>query len=598
MTASTIIASLLVLSGAVLMSAAILQGGKADSVVPPGLRRRWRTMIALMALFLAGYLFFVFVLVERIRFPIELVAGLVFMGGAFFVFIVIDLSRVTIAKIQSSATGLEKAEQTLREKERFLRAIIDTEPECVKLIARDGSLITMNPAGLAMLQAGSLDKVKGKPIYSSVVPEHRAAFRKLTENVFSGISGELEFMVTGLKGRKLWLETHAVPLRNEKDEIMALLGITRDITRRKAAEDALRESERRLHSMASAALDAVILIDNDGNTTFWNQAAEKMFGYSSEEVLGRDLHSFIMPRRYAGDFEKGFGAFRPTGEGKFIGKIYEIEAKRKDGTEFPAELSLAALTLKDRWSAVGIVRDISRRKLMEKNLEESNRELEQFAYAASHDLRSPIISLAAGLKLFKRRNIGELDPESLKLIDGALGSAFRMQNLITGLLAYARLGVAGAEKASAPVDLTEVLDAVEDGLKVDCERAGCTIVRDTLPKMVNGDPTMMIRLFQNLISNSIKFSGKEPPRIEISAVRKDHEWLFSVKDNGIGIPQGHHERIFGLFQRVSAGAQYEGTGIGLAICKRIVERMGGRIWVESEPGKGSTFYFTVPAAPG
>ncbi len=227
------------------------------------------------------------------------------------------------------------------------------------------------------------------------------------------------------------------------------------------------------------------------------------------------------------------------------------------------------------------------------DLERKNRELEQFAYLASHDLKSPVIALAADLKMLEKRNREKMDRESAELLEGALNSALRLQNLIADLLAYARLGSAAHEKAMGLINLTEILNVVLDSIRIDCERAGCAIVRGELPR-VAADPTQMIQLFQNLLSNSIKFRGKEPPRIEIRAVRSGLDWLFSVRDNGIGIPPEHHEKIFELFHRVSKG-EYEGTGIGLSICKRIVESHGGRIWVESEPGNGSTFYFTIPA---
>ncbi|MDA8090014.1 MAG: ATP-binding protein [Nitrospiraceae bacterium] len=228
------------------------------------------------------------------------------------------------------------------------------------------------------------------------------------------------------------------------------------------------------------------------------------------------------------------------------------------------------------------------------DLERKNRELEQFAYMASHDLRSPVIAIAADLKMFIKRNRAKMDQESINLIEGSLSSAFRMQNLIADLLTYARLGATPQERLRGSINLTEILNVAVDSIKIDCTKAGCSIVRDELPR-VAADPAQMIQLFQNLLSNAIKFRGKEPPRIEVRAMRRNMEWLFSVKDNGIGIPLEHQEKIFELFHRVSKG-EYEGTGIGLSICKRIVERHGGRIWVESEPGKGSTFYFTIPAS--
>ena len=607
MTALTVITSLLILFGATLMFASILLGKKTGGFVPPEFRRRWRTLITFMFFFMAGYFFFIFVFVKRLVFPIELITGLLFIGGAFFVFIVINLSRDTIVKIQSTAGELEKAENALRENERFLRTVINTEPECVKLVARDGSLIEMNPAGLAMLEADSLDIIKGKIIYQSIVPEHRDAFRKLTEDVFSGKSGNLEFMVTGLKGRKLWLETHAVPLRNDRGEIIALLGITRDVTRRKLAEDALRESEHSYRTLAANLPGIVyrVLLREGGRMVFFNDMITQLTGYKPEELTSGKVCS-LDQLIIEGDRKRVTAGIE---EAISQNRSFQVEymLRHKDGNIRNFIERGRPVRGKDGNPVYidGVTLDITELKRTEEQLrkstielERSNRELEHFAYMASHDLRSPIIALSADLKMFEKHNRRKIDPESLKLIDGALSSAFRMQSLITDLLTYARLGAAAPEKAIGTINLADILNVVLDSIKMDCERARCTIIREELPR-VQADPTQMIQLFQNLLSNSIKFKGKELPRIEIRAERKETEWLFSIKDNGIGIPSEQSERIFELFQRASRGAEYEGTGIGLAICKRIVERLGGRIWVESELGKGSKFYFTIPfSTPG
>ena len=607
MTALTVITSLLILFGATLMFASILLGKKIGGFVPPEFRRRWRTLITFMFFFMAGYFFFIFVFVKRLVFPIELITGLLFIGGAFFVFIVINRSRDTIVKIQSTAGELEKAENALRENERFLRTVINTEPECVKLVARDGSLIEMNPAGLAMLEADSLDIIKGKIIYQSIVPEHRDAFRKLTEDVFSGKSGNLEFMVTGLKGRKLWLETHAVPLRNDRGEIIALLGITRDVTRRKLAEDALRESEHSYRTLAANLPGIVyrVLLREGGRMVFFNDMITQLTGYKPEELTSGKVCS-LDQLIIEGDRKRVTAGIE---EAISQNRSFQVEymLRHKDGNIRNFIERGRPVRGKDGKPVYidGVTLDITELKRTEEQLrkstielERSNRELEHFAYMASHDLRSPIIALSADLKMFEKHNRRKIDPESLKLIDGALSSAFRMQSLITDLLTYARLGAAAPEKAIGTINLADILNVVLDSIKMDCERARCTIIREELPR-VQADPTQMIQLFQNLLSNSIKFKGKELPRIEIRAERKETEWLFSIKDNGIGIPSEQSERIFELFQRASRGAEYEGTGIGLAICKRIVERLGGRIWVESELGKGSKFYFTIPfSTPG
>ena len=222
----------------------------------------------------------------------------------------------------------------------------------------------------------------------------------------------------------------------------------------------------------------------------------------------------------------------------------------------------------------------------------SNQELEKFAYVASHDLKSPVLSLAANLKLLEKRSRGKIDAEALELISDAYASIARMQDLITDLLTYARIGADNLKKTQERINLTDMLHLVLNTLKAECEQSGCTIISDKLPEIM-ADHTQMMQLFQNLLSNAIKFHGAEPPRIEIRAEQGKKEWVFSIIDNGIGIPFEHKERVFELFQRAPVGASYKGTGIGLAICKKIVEQHGGRIWLESEPGKGSAFHFTI-----
>jgi signal transduction histidine kinase len=224
-------------------------------------------------------------------------------------------------------------------------------------------------------------------------------------------------------------------------------------------------------------------------------------------------------------------------------------------------------------------------------LARSNTDLQQFAYVASHDLFEPLRMVRSFLQLLQEHASGKLDKESEEFIGLALDGANRMQALISDLLAYSRVDQRG--QLMEPTDCNQVLEAAVANLKVAIDESGATVNHQPLPT-VRGDIVQLIQLFQNLVGNAIKFHGEQPPRVDISVSQKDGEWLFTFTDNGIGIDPKHFERIFEIFQRLHTRNEYPGTGIGLSICKRIVERHGGRMWVESSPGKGSSFYFSLP----
>ncbi|MDI6726565.1 MAG: ATP-binding protein [Smithellaceae bacterium] len=233
------------------------------------------------------------------------------------------------------------------------------------------------------------------------------------------------------------------------------------------------------------------------------------------------------------------------------------------------------------------------RKLNRTNLElaRSNRELEEFAYVVSHDLQEPLRAVTNYLGLLERRSAGQFSEDALRFIRHAVDGASRMRELITDLLDYSRVHT--KEAAFGEVDSGTVLGRVMDGMKAAVEESGARVTHDDLPVVVANE-FQLAQLLQNLIGNALKFRGAAQPRVHVSAAPQAGEWLFSVADNGIGVAPEHCERVFGLFQRLHTRSEYPGTGLGLAICKKIVERHGGRIWVKSIPGRGSTFFFTLP----
>jgi len=360
--------------------------------------------------------------------------------------------------------------------------------------------------------------------------------------------------------------------------------------------ESLEHSEEQFRSVVQTASDAIVCIDGQGRVVLWNRGAERVFGYSSDEVIGKNL-DFIVPERFRKAHSDAV-LMALCGKGsKNFGGTRIVVALRKDSTEFPAELSIAAWVTKSGTFLTGIVRDITERRRAEealqetlRELERSNAELQQFAYVASHDLQEPLRMVSSYVRLLERRYKGKLGADADDYIFFAVDGAIRMQKMITDLLIYARVGTRG--KPFETVDCEILLEQVRTNFSLSIEDTKARITNDPLPTVV-GDGTQLAQLFQNLIDNALKFRKNGSPVIHVSAEQKGSEWQFSVADNGIGIEPQYNERIFLIFQRLHGVGEYSGTGIGLAVCKKIVERHGGRIWVESEYGKGTTFFFTI-----
>ena len=282
--------------------------------------------------------------------------------------------------------------------------------------------------------------------------------------------------------------------------------------------------------------------------------------------------------------------------------VHDVETEAAfsvDGREVRLWLEFSAdpMVLDGKRHVILALNNITARKQAEESLQRtaeqlarSNQELEQFAYVASHDLQEPLRVVTGYVQLIERKYKNRLDADADQFFYYIVDGVTRMQQLITDLLNYSRVGTRG--KPFGPTNVQAVLDHVLANLKTVVDESGATVTYDSLPT-VQGDETQLVQLFQNLIGNGIKFHGDRPPQIDISARRNDSHWEFAVRDNGIGIDREYWEQIFVIFQRLHTRQKYAGTGIGLAICKRIVERHGGRIWLDSQPGQGTTFYFTL-----
>lgn len=356
------------------------------------------------------------------------------------------------------------------------------------------------------------------------------------------------------------------------------------------------ESDERFKRVFEAAYDAMALSDPDGIVLHANPAYFELYGFSAEEVIGQKF-CIIFPESQHHD---AMAQYRRAFTGEQDSMIYESQIIRKDGTIRSVEARIGFVMRNgERAEMLSVIRDITDRKQSEAKLEKyaqdlsrSNAELDQFAAVASHDLQEPLRMISSYLELIKQRYVSRLDEEAKEFIGFAVDGAMRMKMLITGFLSYARLKT--DENNFALFNTDFALETALMNLHMAIEESNATVTRGPLPDII-GNKTLFATLFQNLIGNALKFHGQKAPVIHISAQHTpDNEWLFAVKDNGIGIDPAQLERIFVIFQRIHPIGAYNGAGVGLAICKKIVEHHHGRIWAENGKDEGTTFYFTIP----
>ncbi|QLD88833.1 PAS domain S-box protein [Natronomonas salina] len=366
-----------------------------------------------------------------------------------------------------------------------------------------------------------------------------------------------------------------------------VIAIARDITERQHRQQELEQYE----TIVETIPDGAYVLDEDHRFTLVNETLVEMTGCSREELLGSDAGVISTD----GGHQRGLELREQLKAGEIDVAVLEEEIQTADGGTFDAEIRFDALYDEEGTfrGTAGVIRDISERKEYERKLEESNERLEQFAYAASHDLQEPLRMITSYLQLIERRYTDELDEEAEEFIDFAVDGAERMREMIDALLEYSRVETRG--DPFEPVDLNAVLEDVLADLQLPIDETDAEITSDDLPT-VAGDASQLRQVFQNLLDNAIEYSGDELPQVHVAAERMGDQWLLAVEDEGIGIDPSDADRVFEVFQRLHSRDEHDGTGIGLALCRRIVERHGGEIWVESESGEGSTFYFTLPAA--
>jgi PAS domain S-box-containing protein len=430
----------------------------------------------------------------------------------------------------------------------------------------------------------------------------------LTENTPVVVLSALDDQQLALEALHSGAQDYLIKGRVGDDSIVRCL---RYAIERNRVESALRMSERRTRLIIENSLDAFIAIDADGTITDWNLQAEKQFGWSRKEVIGKQVADVIVPSRFRDKHVLDKNQLFSVAKGRLMNRRREMYVLRRSGDEFPVEIGVFPIKDPDGVMYCAFVSDITERKMIEQKTQElneelerrvqeqtadlkrSNEELEQFAKIASHDLQEPLRAIQGFASLFEKRYHGKLDPEADEFIEFIVDGTSRMQGLIQSVLAHSSIKPE-EDLSSVATSVSAVIDEVLTNLRTSIIESNAEFEIGEMPE-VGVERTQLIQLFQNLISNSIKYRNG-PPKITISAELSVDRWLFTLRDNGIGVEPKYAEKIFDMFARLHGKTQYTGTGIGLAICKKIVLAHGGRIWMESEPGNGSIFYFSLPAA--
>ncbi len=497
-------------------------------------------------------------------------------------------------------TERKQAEEELRRSEEQFRLLLNSTAEAIYGVDLNGDCTFCNASCLNLLGYRESDELVGKNIHRQIHHKHpdgtpfpeEECRMTLTLGHVEGAHTDDEVFWRA-DGACFPAEYWSYP-QHRDGEIVGAVVTFLDITERKLAEQKLQESEERNRKLVEF-LPKMIGVHAKRKWVYMNPAGLKLLGAKSEgELLGREIQETICTEfleivRSRVEQAEVNGLPTPEMEEKLI---------RLDGSRVDVSVSSVPIDYQGEPGILMFAEDISARKQAEEELrrshdevKRSNAELQQFAYVASHDLQEPLRMMSSYMGLIERRYKGRLDADADDFIRYAIDGAKRMKMLINDLLEYSRVGTHG--KTFGPVDCETLLSRVLYHLQLSIEESSATVTHDHLPTVI-GDGAQLMRLFQNLVHNSLKFKKDSPSLIHVSAELFDGNWLFSFHDNGIGIDPQYTDRIFVMFQRLHNREEYPGTGIGLAICKKIVERHGGRIWVQSEQGEGATFFFTIP----
>ena len=523
-------------------------------------------------------------------------------------------STEAAAQLINMNDQLVESDKARSSNEQHIKAIVDSTVDGIVTIDNEGNIQTFNKA-CENLFGYSKEEVIGKNVNMLMPEPYHSEHDGYIENFLK--TGDAKIIGTGREVEALRKDGTTFPIDlaigtfNDHGK-PAFTGIIRDITERKKSEQELNSliaqltvsnnarmlSEQRVQAIVDNTVDGIVTINDKGIVQSYNKACKRLFGYSKEEVVGKNI-KMLMPEPHHTAHDGYIDNFLKTGDAKIIGIGREVEALRKDGTTFPIDLAISTFTNDSEQFFIGIMRDITERKnaqfaqdILVEKLMSSNTDLERFAYIASHDLQEPLRMVTNFTQLLASEYSEKLDENGREYIRFANDSATRMHHLVAGLLEYSR--VSSGDTNLAEVDLHDILVIVEENLMQTIKETSTKISCKKLPKVFI-EKVHAIQLFQNLISNSIKYrqSGVDP-EINIYAEEDEDNWILKFCDNGIGIDEVNFDKIFSPFKRLHSYSEYKGTGIGLSVCKKIMNNIGGSITVHSVQGHGSNFTVIFP----
>src|SRR5437660_120947 len=514
------------------------------------------------------------------------------------------LVAVTLAVIAGALVSRElaaprRAEPSLRASEERLRLLLGSVRDyAIYMLDPTGHVVSWNP-GAEQIKGYRAEEIIGQHFSRFYVPEDVAAGRPEAALRAAAAEGRYEEENWRIRkdGSRIWADVVITAVRDDRGTLLGFAKVTHDLTERQRGEEALRASEDRFRTLAVTANDAIITADRHGNITYFNPGAERIFGYGATEVNGKPL-TVLMPERFRDAHHAGIARYLATGEARVVGKTVELAGQKKNGAEFPLELSLASWQRGSEIAFTGIIRDVTERKRVDETLrrhtaqvEAANAELDAFAYSVSHDLRAPLRGIDGFSQALLEDYADRLDDAGKDYLTRVRSASQRMATLIDDLLNLSR--VTRSEMHVGPLDLSALATGIAEGLqKRDPARRVEVAIAPGLH--VSADPGLMRAVLQNLLENAWKFTGKLPDaRIEVGSVPHDGGRAYFVRDNGAGFDMTYVHKLFGAFQRLHGTQEFDGTGIGLATVQRVIHRHGGRVWAEGAVGDGATFYFTL-----